>query len=328
MFNQDNFARMKTNFFFSLVLFILCLFPHILQAQGFYVGGLIFKAPTQGVAPVAPAQRKADNDQQGALDRSFPIVQRHDATYKRQIDAFIKGDGVILGQVDKKEQKRIENYFFALLHQDPIPLSPTVSPKLPGVSEISEKAAIELDFSVAVNEFPIKTLYEQDVSMMLGPKEGIEENRPIQPFKMEGITLYGNHFDVKRYRGKIVLVDFFAPWCRPCVEDFARTKKLYEFYHKKGFEVISIGADSPIAIRELVNQQKLPWTVLSDEMTVQQQMPSIMNQHGIMSLPTAYLIDPQGRLIDSNARGTRLEKILELVFSDNKTGPNSFYIED
>jgi len=137
-----------------------------------------------------------------------------------------------------------------------------------------------------------------------------------QEVKIEGITLGGKKFDVKSLRGKVVLIDFFASWCTPCIQEIPNVQDAYDKFNKKGFEVVSIGIDSGAPnevqnLKQLVEAKKITWTVLSDELTVKEKLPSIGEFYGVESIPDMFLVDKEGKVVELNTRGPRLIEALE-----------------
>lgn len=123
------------------------------------------------------------------------------------------------------------------------------------------------------------------------------------PMTLEGNIIGGGPVDLSKYKGKVVLVNFFATWCRPCRAEIENLKKLYPIYHDKGFEIIGVGCDRDKAsLDTFIKNKDLPWPVIYGE-----KGPSpTAAYYGINSYPQLFLIGKDGNVISLNARGKTL----------------------
>ena len=105
------------------------------------------------------------------------------------------------------------------------------------------------------------------------------------------VDVYGQPFEASSLRGKIVLLDFWAVWCAPCIRAFPILQQLHEDLKDSNFQVLGVAAFSGTAddIRPLVQQYKLEYTVIvADE--------DLVEQFNVIGFPTYFLFDAQGRL--------------------------------
>ena len=130
-----------------------------------------------------------------------------------------------------------------------------------------------------------------------------------------GIDLTGNAFDATRLEGKVVLLDFWATWCTPCVAEFPHLKILYEKYKDSGFEIIGYNVDSDLEqLSAFLERRPLPWPVLVREKSLEKGESPLSTYYGARKLPVVILRDRQGHVITTDARGTMLEEMLERMF--------------
>ncbi len=136
-----------------------------------------------------------------------------------------------------------------------------------------------------------------------------------KPLELEGTTVDGQPLDWKQYRGKVVLVDFWATWCGPCVREMPNLLKAYEKYHERGFEVVGISLDQDReALEEFLEKHNIPWVTLFDEEAGG--LHPMARKYGIRAIPAPILVDRQGKVIHTAARGEMLWKLLEKQFPE------------
>lgn len=97
----------------------------------------------------------------------------------------------------------------------------------------------------------------------------------------------GREFTLKQFRGKVLLVDFWATWCAPCKQEMPGYQKLYQRYKDRGFAVVGIAADSdPAAVSRFGKKLGITYPLLVNGMDVQ--------RYGVEGLPTTILVDRNG----------------------------------
>ncbi len=126
-----------------------------------------------------------------------------------------------------------------------------------------------------------------------------------QPIQVAGVTLDGRNVSLVDYRGKVVLIDFWATWCGPCKAEIPNIFANYQKYHSSGFEVIAISLDSDLQeLQEFVTKENPPWVTLADRHPLNRM--SMAAKFGISGIPAFILVGADGKVIDTNCRGEKL----------------------
>jgi thiol-disulfide isomerase/thioredoxin len=130
-----------------------------------------------------------------------------------------------------------------------------------------------------------------------------------KPIELEGHTVDGQRLDMDQYKGKIVLVDFWATWCGPCRAEIPNILKNWEAHHDAGFEVIAISVDEDLkALKSFVAEEKPPWTVVADSHPNNRK--SMAGRFGIRGIPAFILVGRDGKVATVHCRGERLGQSL------------------
>lgn len=138
-----------------------------------------------------------------------------------------------------------------------------------------------------------------------------------KPLELSGTKLDGAKFDIQDLKGKVVLVDFWATWCGPCLAEYPNIKKAHEKYQAQGFEVVGVSIDEDReALETYVKEKNLPWITLHEK-DAGGRNPAT-NHYGILGIPAMFLVDREGKVVSIRARGEELNRLLETQFANGK----------
>lgn len=139
-----------------------------------------------------------------------------------------------------------------------------------------------------------------------------------KPVELEFTAVGGEAVNLASMRGKVILVDFWASWCAPCLAEIPNVAAAYNKLHDKGFEVIGISLDDDKdQMLAAVKRHKMAWPQYFDGQGFKNKISS---RYGIDAIPVTWLIDKKGLLRESNLHGPALEEAVSRLLgeSDNK----------
>ncbi len=125
--------------------------------------------------------------------------------------------------------------------------------------------------------------------------------------ELTGNDIAGKPIKLSDYRGKYVLIDYWATWCAPCVGDIPGIEAAYAKYRAKGLEVVSVSLDDTReAAADFVAARKLPWRQVHNATGGVDWLEAFH----VQSIPCRVLVGPDGKVVRLEPRGDRLDKIL------------------
>ncbi len=132
-----------------------------------------------------------------------------------------------------------------------------------------------------------------------------------QPIDIRFTAVDGRKVDVTTMRGKVVLIDFWASWCPPCVREIPVMKTTYEKLHGRGFEIVGISLDDDKKeLLSLLAKEKIEWPQFYDPKGGEHRLAK---QFGVEEIPVMWLLDKSGRLREIEATEDLMQKVEKLL---------------
>lgn len=128
------------------------------------------------------------------------------------------------------------------------------------------------------------------------------------PVALKVTALDGSSVDLEKLQGKVVLLDFWATWCGPCVQEAPKVVATYNKLHEKGFEIIGISLDqNKESVTRFTKKVGMTWPQYFDE------DKAVSSRFGIEAIPTMWLIDKEGHVASTDAREDLSGKVEKLL---------------
>jgi thiol-disulfide isomerase/thioredoxin len=150
-----------------------------------------------------------------------------------------------------------------------------------------------------------------------------------KPFDVEGVTPDGLPFDWAPYAGKVVLVDFWATWCGPCLQELPNIRQNYEQYHAKGFDVVGVNLDSAASdLKQFLalQGQGIPWVTVTSQVVLDGKVGDrewskipMATKYGVEAIPFVVLVGKDGNVDSIHVRGPKLGARLKQLLGEPAT---------
>jgi peroxiredoxin len=227
--------------------------------------------------------------------------QRLDAAVKPVTDQFKTASSQAQFEVLTKEYAKLQRVFIKSNPTSWVSLEAIQQLGMMGPPPYAEVAPLYAAFSPALKNSPPGRQYGKMLEGLKLTTIGAQAPNFTQN------TPDGKSVSLNDYRGKYVLVDFWASWCGPCRQENPAVIKAYNAYKNRNFEVLGVSLDNENGRdkwMKAIKDDQLTWTQVSDLHGWQNEAAK---RYGIQSIPQNFLVDPTGKIVASNLRGEELQ---------------------
>lgn len=176
-----------------------------------------------------------------------------------------------------------------------------------GAASLQEITRLEQMFSMLSPALK-ETKAAKNLSIIFARKRRLMEGMPAPDFSQPDTN--GKNVSLSSFRGRPVLLHFWASWCKPCRRENKELLQIYSQYHEKGFEILSVSVDH---VRDkwinAINEDGINWAHVSD-LTARNAAAA---EYEVHAFPTSFLIDAEGKIVAKDIHGDELIKKLSLL---------------
>ena len=148
---------------------------------------------------------------------------------------------------------------------------------------------------------------------MLDRRKALEPGNPAPDFTL--LRKDSTTFTLSSTRGHYQMIDFWASWCYPCRKAIPHWKEVYDRYHAKGFDIVSVTDDNNWKLWfTAMDKEKMPWTQVADEFPYPMRPARVGELYMSQYIPFYVLLDPQGKIVLYNPTEAEMDKKLAEIF--------------
>ena len=283
--------------------------PRQVVAQFFAENGDISVKINMDSVNKAEVKGSKSNDDFSLLTKEFMNNAKETQIYQQKyMDAQQRGNADGMKQAKIDYEAMIENqkvYARNFIHEH---RKSTISPLIVLMQFSQDINAHDIDTLINFLDPSIRSsIYVAELKKMSDKLKTSEAGALAPDFTLN--TPEGMPFSLSSLRGKIVLLDFWASWCKPCRNENPNVVLLYNQFKNKGFDILSVSLDKEKAPWvKAIADDKLTWHHVSDLKFWQS---DVAVKYGVQSIPYTLLLDKDGKIIAKNLRGEALSKKLE-----------------
>ncbi len=245
------------------------------------------------------------------------VLQTGDSSVTERLD---KVDELLLNDPTTSKQERLQIRYKQVARSAKSPADLEVGARELLAEFPGEPQVYQLLLMAAMNSEPERSrAIAEDIRKSNAPAqvkvqaEGILKRLDAlgKPFDLKFTAIDGREVDVQKMKGKVVLIDFWATWCQPCVAELPKLKDAYAKLHDKGFEIVGISLDQDkTALEKFIKENDMPWPQYFDGKGFESEIAA---NYGIFAIPTVWLVDKKGILREMNAREDLQGKVEKLL---------------
>ncbi len=252
-----------------------------------------------------------------ASEQEYRKYKASDRVYKNKADSIY--NIAIKNKDDAKLQKELEIEMFVIDSMESDLISDFVDSHRKSIVSaylISGKFMSRGEFDKTRNLFQKldpsiqNSMIGKQINEVLSKVALTEVGAEAPDFTQQNIE--GRNVSLSDFKGKYVLVDFWASWCSPCRQENPVVRQVYNTYKGDNFEIIGISLDKDKGQwKKAIEMDQLSWPQLSD---LNGWDNEVSKTYGVQSIPDNFLIDPKGKIIAKNLRGEELGRVLSDIF--------------